>query len=110
MSLTKLSLAGNNLIFPGQGEFGKRHPDWAELGTGKLLTFFTMYSVAHVVTKPARTFQIFYSCRMVPSTSINLRKKLKYPENRNFRPLLDDKKLYIDERINEPNKNKIKYL
>ncbi len=23
MSLTKLFLAGNNLIFPGQGEFGK---------------------------------------------------------------------------------------
>jgi hypothetical protein len=23
MSLTKLSLAGNNLILPGQGEFGK---------------------------------------------------------------------------------------
>jgi hypothetical protein len=23
MSLTKLSLAGNNLIIPGQGEFGK---------------------------------------------------------------------------------------
>jgi hypothetical protein len=35
MSLTKLSLAGKNLIIPGQGEFG--------LGTGKSITFF--YSV-----------------------------------------------------------------
>ncbi len=26
MSLTKLPLAGNNLIIPGQGEFGKWHP------------------------------------------------------------------------------------
>jgi hypothetical protein len=25
MSLTKLFLAGNNLIIPGQGEFGKGH-------------------------------------------------------------------------------------
>jgi len=28
MSLTKLSLAGKNLIIPAQGEFGKRHPGW----------------------------------------------------------------------------------
>ncbi len=28
MSLTKLSLARNNLIFSDQGEFGKRHPGW----------------------------------------------------------------------------------
>ncbi len=28
MSLTKLSLAGNNLIFPIQGEFGLLHPGW----------------------------------------------------------------------------------
>jgi hypothetical protein len=28
MSLTKLSLAGNNFIFPVQGEFGKWHPGW----------------------------------------------------------------------------------
>ncbi len=28
MSLTKLSLAGNNLIIPTQGEFGKWHPGW----------------------------------------------------------------------------------
>jgi hypothetical protein len=27
-SLTKLSLDGNNLIIPGQGEFGKWHPGW----------------------------------------------------------------------------------
>jgi hypothetical protein len=26
--LTKLSLAGNNLIIPGQGEFGWCHPGW----------------------------------------------------------------------------------
>ncbi len=36
MSPTKLSLAGNNLIFPGQGELG--------LGTGKMANlFFTVY-------------------------------------------------------------------
>jgi hypothetical protein len=28
MSLTKLSLAGNDLIIPDQGEFGKWHPGW----------------------------------------------------------------------------------
>ncbi len=28
MSLTKLSLAGNDLIIPGQGEFGTWHPGW----------------------------------------------------------------------------------
>ncbi len=28
MSLTKLSLDGNNLNIPGQGEFGKWHPVW----------------------------------------------------------------------------------
>jgi hypothetical protein len=28
MSLTKLSLDGNNLIIPVQGEFGKWHPGW----------------------------------------------------------------------------------
>jgi hypothetical protein len=28
MSLTKLSLAGNNLSIPDQGEFGQWHPGW----------------------------------------------------------------------------------
>ncbi len=28
MSLTKLSLTGNNLIIPGQGEFGSDIPAW----------------------------------------------------------------------------------
>jgi hypothetical protein len=28
MSLTKVSLGGNNLIIPAQGEFGTRHPGW----------------------------------------------------------------------------------
>ncbi len=41
MSLTNLSLVGNNLIIPDQGEFGK--------GTGKSLTFF--YSVAKSIPK-----------------------------------------------------------
>jgi hypothetical protein len=38
MVLTKLSLPGNILIFPDQGEFGK----WLDsrLGTGKSLTLF----------------------------------------------------------------------
>ncbi len=40
MSPTKLSLAENILIIPGQGEFGKWHPGW-----GKSLTFFTVYWV-----------------------------------------------------------------
>jgi hypothetical protein len=39
MSLTKLSLAGNNFITPGQAEFGKLHLGWR----GKPLAFF--YSV-----------------------------------------------------------------
>jgi hypothetical protein len=38
MPLTKLSLAGNNLIIRGQGKFGKWHP-----GTEKSVTFFTVY-------------------------------------------------------------------
>jgi hypothetical protein len=28
MSLTKLSLDGNNLIIPAKGEFGQGHPGW----------------------------------------------------------------------------------
>ncbi len=40
MSLTKLSLAGNSYIFPGQGEFGQWHP---ACGRENLETFF--YSV-----------------------------------------------------------------
>jgi hypothetical protein len=43
-SLTKLSLGGNNLFIPDQGEFGKWHTGW---GTGKWLTFF--YSVVQQV-------------------------------------------------------------
>ncbi len=39
MSLTKLSLAGNNLIFPDQGEFGKWHPGW---GRENGYPFFTV--------------------------------------------------------------------
>jgi hypothetical protein len=41
MSLTKLFLARNNLINPGQGEFGK--------GTGKSLTFFLQCSLLNTV-------------------------------------------------------------
>jgi hypothetical protein len=37
MSLTELSLSGNNLIFPGQGEFG-----W---GREKRYPFFTVQSI-----------------------------------------------------------------
>ncbi len=40
MSLTKISLAGNNHIFPSQGEFAWLVTSW--LGTGKSLTFFTV--------------------------------------------------------------------
>jgi hypothetical protein len=36
MSPTKLSLAGNNLSIPSQGEFGKLHPGW---GRENLLPF-----------------------------------------------------------------------
>ncbi len=43
MSLTKLSLAGNNLIIPGQGEFGKCD---IPPGEGKIANLF--YSVAVV--------------------------------------------------------------
>jgi hypothetical protein len=41
MSLTKLSLAGKNLIVPGQGEFSERHPGWG--WNGKIANLF--YSV-----------------------------------------------------------------
>ncbi len=30
MSLAQLSLEGNILIIPGQGEFGKLHPGWGQ--------------------------------------------------------------------------------
>jgi hypothetical protein len=40
MSLTKLSLAGNYLIIPGQGEFGKLHPGW---GREKRKPFFNLF-------------------------------------------------------------------
>ncbi len=44
MSLTKLSLAGNNLIIPAQREFGKWHPGWGGgVRAGKSINFF--YSV-----------------------------------------------------------------
>jgi hypothetical protein len=39
MPLTKLSLDGNNLIIPGQGEFGKWHAGWGR-ENGK--PFFTV--------------------------------------------------------------------
>jgi hypothetical protein len=42
MSLTKLSLAGKNVIIPGQGEFGKWHPG---LGQENRQPFFTVYKV-----------------------------------------------------------------
>jgi hypothetical protein len=41
MSLTKLSLDGNNLTIPGQGEFGQWHPGW---GRENRKPFFTVYS------------------------------------------------------------------
>jgi hypothetical protein len=47
MSLTKLYLAGNNLIIPAQGEFGKKSP----LGAGKSITF--SYSVGVTTTAPS---------------------------------------------------------
>jgi hypothetical protein len=40
MSLTKLSLAGNYLIIPGQGEFGKWHPAW---GRENRYIFYSVY-------------------------------------------------------------------
>ncbi len=48
MSLTKLSLAENNLIIPGQGEFG-----YSDIltGTGKSLTFFWQCSVLYITCK-----------------------------------------------------------
>ncbi len=42
LSLTKLSLAGNNQLIPGQGEFGYWHPGW---GRENRWTLFTVYSV-----------------------------------------------------------------
>jgi hypothetical protein len=45
MSLTKLSLAGKNLIIPGQGKFGQWHPAW----NGKIDNLF--YSVYEASTR-----------------------------------------------------------
>ncbi len=44
MSLTKLSLVGNNLIFPGHGEFGKWHPGW-DVKTANLFLQFKYCSM-----------------------------------------------------------------
>jgi hypothetical protein len=38
MSLIKLSLTGNNLIIPGQGEFGSCHPGWGQENDNLFLT------------------------------------------------------------------------
>jgi hypothetical protein len=46
MSLTKLSLVGNNLITPGQGEIGWWHPGW---GREIFYLFFTLYILKNVV-------------------------------------------------------------
>ncbi len=43
MSPTKLSLAGNNLIVHGEGEFGKWHPGW---GRDYCSSCFTVYSLS----------------------------------------------------------------
>jgi hypothetical protein len=51
MSLTKLSLGGNNLIIPVKGEFDC-FPVTSRMGTGKSITFF--YSV-NCSGQPART-------------------------------------------------------
>ncbi len=48
MSLTKPSLAGNNLIIPVLGEFGKWHPGW---GRENREPFFTVYTV-HFICIP----------------------------------------------------------
>ncbi len=49
MSLTKPSLAGNNLIFPGQGEFGKWHTGWGR----EMSNIFLQCNVLHNRTVPA---------------------------------------------------------
>jgi len=52
MSLTKLSMAGNNLIVPGQEEFGYSDvPAW----NAKIVNHFTVY-----VTQPIRTHNVLY--------------------------------------------------
>jgi hypothetical protein len=43
MSLTKLSLAGNNFIFPCQGKFGVT----SQLGTGKFANLFLQGSIVY---------------------------------------------------------------
>ncbi len=67
MSLTKLSLVGNNLIIPGQGEFGKWHP---HLGR-KTANLF--YSVGHVLR---------ILCTLSEESHTNLLNKKKPPNNK----------------------------
>jgi hypothetical protein len=54
MSLTKLSLAGNNLIFPARERVWLVTP---RLGTGKSLTFF--YSVSIVLFSEMLCFGLY---------------------------------------------------
>jgi hypothetical protein len=50
MPYTKLTLAGHNLIIPRRGRFGMT----SRLGTGKSLTFFTVYKeLFFSVSRPA---------------------------------------------------------
>jgi hypothetical protein len=61
MSLTKLSLAGNTLVIPGQGEFGSDSP----AGDGKNDNIF--YSVPFLGTAEFSASRILIRARRIPN-------------------------------------------
>jgi hypothetical protein len=82
MSLTKLSLAGNNWIIPGLWKFGKWHPVW---GRENRESFFTVYvgpqskSTHKLLMKYERQYEyvidvIFYNKNKVSTSNFKIPK------------------------------------
>jgi hypothetical protein len=54
MSFTKLSLAGNNLSIPAQGEFGQGHPGWGR--ENRKPYFYSVWAI--FVANPTRSVKL----------------------------------------------------
>ncbi len=62
MSLTKLSLSGNNLIIPGQGKFDKWHPSFYSVQT--------VVCICHITVDPANSSLASASSKNGPNNEI----------------------------------------
>ncbi len=64
MSLTKLPLAWNNLIIPGQGEYGKWHPGWRRENQQPFLTICHVFRRS-LKSGPSYTqYRSFFDCKL----------------------------------------------